>query len=89
MLPEDIIEYRLCTVWHIHIISSLSVKTRHHELEIQSTVLRTRMQTKNGILRRTIPVNTNLKLNGPVAGGTDVHGSEEAAPADQHEDAQG
>ena len=37
----------------------------------------------------TVPVNTNLKLNGPVAGGTDVHGSEEAAPADQHEDAQG
>ena len=49
---------------------------------------RTRMQTKNGILCRAVPVNTNLKLNGPVAGGTDVHGSEEAAPADQHEDAQ-
>ena len=47
------------------------------------------MQTKNGILCRAVPVNTNLKLNGPVAGGTDVHGSEEAAPADQHEDAQG
>ena len=35
---------------------------------------RTRMQTKNGILCRAVPVNTNLKLNGPVAGGTELDG---------------